>query len=384
MLTSHRKATAAAIVSLMGLVVLGSWIAIETPSPTIAFAQVRDRIRDARTLVFDISTVAPETEEPKPLGRALFKEPGLLRYEAEDDVRTIIIARFQEGKVLSLNPATRVAVRIDGFESLTELQGGKIPDIGGEIIAQLKQLTAGSEEPLGKRTIGEKQALGFRTKQDEETVDIWVDEMTGDPLLVDFWADSNQPKTRLSNIELNTELDDSLFSLHAPEGYTLIPASVTGLLKKTEEAIPEPGDDEADLIEGLRLYAESYRGVFPAEPHKGDFQAVVGLGRKGNYLLAINDNRKYFSGSLAEVAKKGGEIRTILDHGRAAIDRLKKSGSWKYVGKGVKLGDSESPVCWYRSKGSTTYRVVYGDLSIRDVAPEDLPEVPKDRPSKNK
>jgi hypothetical protein len=33
-------------------------------------------------------------------------------------------------------------------------------------------------------------------------------------------------------------------------------------------------------------------------------------------------------------------------------------------------------VCWYKPVGSQTYRVVYGDLSVRDVAPEDLPAIP--------
>ena len=48
-------------------------------------------------------------------------------------------------------------------------------------------------------------------------------------------------------------------------------------------------------------------------------------------------------------------------------------GSWKYLGTGVKLGDKDRMVCWYRPKGSRTYRVVHGDLSIKDVEPEDLP-----------
>jgi hypothetical protein len=47
--------------------------------------------------------------------------------------------------------------------------------------------------------------------------------------------------------------------------------------------------------------------------------------------------------------------------------------SFRYIGKGVKLGDEERIVCWYKLKGSDIYRVVYGDLSVRDIAPEDLP-----------
>jgi hypothetical protein len=53
---------------------------------------------------------------------------------------------------------------------------------------------------------------------------------------------------------------------------------------------------------------------------------------------------------------------------------LEPKNDWHYVGKDVKFGDAESPVCWYRPTDSETYRVIYGDLSIRDVAPENLPE----------
>ena len=51
--------------------------------------------------------------------------------------------------------------------------------------------------------------------------------------------------------------------------------------------------------------------------------------------------------------------------------------SWHYAGKGVKLGDKTAPVCWCKPKDSKTYRVVYGDLSIKDVAEEDLPKPTK-------
>jgi hypothetical protein len=47
-------------------------------------------------------------------------------------------------------------------------------------------------------------------------------------------------------------------------------------------------------------------------------------------------------------------------------------GSWKYLGKGVKLGDKDRIVCWYRPRHSRNYRVVFGDLSVKDVAPEGL------------
>lgn len=42
-----------------------------------------------------------------------------------------------------------------------------------------------------------------------------------------------------------------------------------------------------------------------------------------------------------------------------------------YTGRGVKFGDVEKPVIRWQLN-SKTYRIIYGDLSIKDVAQEDL------------
>jgi len=52
---------------------------------------------------------------------------------------------------------------------------------------------------------------------------------------------------------------------------------------------------------------------------------------------------------------------------------MKPENDWHYAGEGVQLGEALIPICWWRPDGSDTYRVIYGDLSIEDVAPEDVP-----------
>ena len=53
-------------------------------------------------------------------------------------------------------------------------------------------------------------------------------------------------------------------------------------------------------------------------------------------------------------------------------DRTAKD-TFRYLGKGLNLGETERIVCWYKLKESGTYRAVYGDLSVKDVEPRDLP-----------
>ena len=48
-------------------------------------------------------------------------------------------------------------------------------------------------------------------------------------------------------------------------------------------------------------------------------------------------------------------------------------GSLQYMGKGVKLGSADRIVCWYKLKSTGKYRAVFGDLSVKDVDPKDLP-----------
>ena len=54
---------------------------------------------------------------------------------------------------------------------------------------------------------------------------------------------------------------------------------------------------------------------------------------------------------------------------------LPAKGDWHYAGDGVKLGDAERAIFWYKPKGSKTYEVLYGDLRIvKDVQQKDLPK----------
>ena len=38
------------------------------------------------------------------------------------------------------------------------------------------------------------------------------------------------------------------------------------------------------------------------------------------------------------------------------------------------IGDAGKAIYWYQPEGSETYRVIYGDLSVKDVTPENLPK----------
>jgi hypothetical protein len=51
---------------------------------------------------------------------------------------------------------------------------------------------------------------------------------------------------------------------------------------------------------------------------------------------------------------------------------MKPENDWHYAGKGVKLGSANRLIFWWKPDGAKNYRVIYGDLKIRDVNPEEL------------
>jgi len=64
----------------------------------------------------------------------------------------------------------------------------------------------------------------------------------------------------------------------------------------------------------------------------------------------------------------------LIVRGIMFVQMLPADGDWHYAGKDVKLGDVDTAIFWYRPADSETYRVIYGDLSAKDVSPENLPK----------
>ncbi|MHC4105171.1 MAG: hypothetical protein ACYSR9_09535 [Planctomycetota bacterium] len=163
-------------------------------------------------------------------------------------------------------------------------------------------------------------------------------------------------KLIMSDFIWNEELDASLFSTDAPEGYTL-----------EERQFDDAQPDEKDLIYALGFWAEMSDGSFPSE-----INGLADPNKIRPMLIAKFDKDRAPKEELDHAMK---EVNKILK-GLFFVQRLKVEGSWGYAGNGVQLGDADTPICWWKVDGSEDYRVVYGDLSIGNLAAADLPELP--------
>jgi hypothetical protein len=60
--------------------------------------------------------------------------------------------------------------------------------------------------------------------------------------------------------------------------------------------------------------------------------------------------------------------------GVGLIRAMPRASDALYTGKGVQLGQADSPIMRYRPQGSKTYRVIYGNLTVKDVEPGQIPK----------
>ena len=123
---------------------------------------------------------------------------------------------------------------------------------------------------------------------------------------------------------------------------------------------------EVDLVAGLRQWANLADGAFP---DRIDMNTVMETMKK--WAAAQDGN--------AQASPTQEQMDTMMKVQRVIMFLMQLSGEkvdWRYAGKGVRLGDAGTPVFWYRPKGAANYRMVCGDLTVADVAPNALPDIP--------
>jgi outer membrane lipoprotein-sorting protein len=160
----------------------------------------------------------------------------------------------------------------------------------------------------------------------------------------------------LSDFSWNIELDESLFSLEPPEGYTL---------EERQFDVSETGEN--GLVQALAFWTEMSDGMFPAKINDlGDPNMVRPM------LIEKFDK----DGDPAEELDQAMKQAHIILKGLFFAQKCKAQGSWNYAGEGVILADEDTPVCWWKSENSEDYRIIYADLSIGNIPIEDLTEPP--------
>lgn len=339
---SKIAATILIIVSVIaGVHFLGS-------TESLAWADVVRPILIARNIAFNVIMAE---EENVPVIRAMNMGTQRVRTEVLSPdgktIQMITIIDFDTSRVLTLNPKQKIAALID-MKDLPEKPENFV-EIMRNMIIELQNDPDVSIESLGEKEIDGHMAQGLRATSPEGELTVWADSQTFLPIHIE--QKGHQIQFVCTDFQFDIEMDESLFSMEIPEGYSALPAAEVSIA----------GSNEQNLIEGLRIYAEIILdGAFPE-----DLSPQV-------WIDDVEKNRNKFAQPSKEQNQKGPPLK--FARGWVFFRLLKPENDWHYVGNGAKLGDANSPICWYRPDGSETYRVIYGDLAVKDVPPEQLPK----------
>jgi outer membrane lipoprotein-sorting protein len=335
-ITKLAVAAAVVVAVLLGVHFVGNPL-----GSTVTFADVVKPILNARTVVFDFIVGSDET------GPAMHDVVvGSKIRRTFSNMETVLIIDIDNAKMLTLDPKTKGAAYVDiqgplqeGTRNFLEMVRRAVTDMEGIPV-----------QKLGQRNIDGREAIGFEAKNPHVQLTIWADPETAMPIRIELLL--GQTLYILKNIEFDVPVEDSLVSMDVPDGYTL-----------SGKQFDMSQFTEQDFTTMLRLWVEhTLDGNFPDSLNFEDAMKLAPqIGEKIDQL------------DLSEEQKM--QLGMTLGRGFVFFQQLASNGTaWQYVGAGVKLGDAEKAVFWYQPEDSTTCRVIYGDLSVKDVAPEDLPK----------
>jgi hypothetical protein len=332
-ITKVAVAAAVIIVAAIGI--------LSISQPAITFAQVVEPILNAKTIIFDsfigdeeTGTSIHEIIVGQKIRRTISNMPGM----------TMIIDP-EDSKMLVLTDADNSAAYVDISGTVGEQHQSFITFLH-HVITKVQD----NSENLGEQEIDGQKAIVFEAGGPNEGLKIWADPETALPIRIELTL--GQAFTVMKNFQFDPEIDESLVNMDVPDGYALAETEFD-MTDVTEES----------FIESLRIWAKVIRdGTFPDEIGTENVMKLVPV--LGQKMMALN---------LSE--QEATQMGMNFGKGMIFLQTLDTGGSdWSYTGQGVKLGDASKPVFWYKPDGSDTYRVIYGDLSVKDVAEGDLPK----------
>ena len=347
MIMNSRIAKFAAAAIVIAALVVISQFGGSVDVSSVAWADVLENVEAARTVM---CTLEIQSGDDREVFTSRVMEPYHWRLDAIEspyDYR----ASIHDGRInkcMLLYPHTKMAVlntdegypgyKINTYEKLK------------------KDFRDGTEKNLGTVVLDGRDTVCFEISKGDKRITVWADPVTAIPIQIEeTWGANGSSKRILrSDIKFDVEFEEGLFSMTPPAGYSLLDFETQRIQTPFELT-------EKHLIEGLAVYPKYLDGGFPTR-FKGGRPMTEEVRKKCREDVA----------KLSWTDEEANKSSLACEF----IGRLPEGSDYQYVGEDVKLGDADAPVCWWKPPGSTTYRIIYGDLSARDVKPDDLPEIP--------
>ncbi|NQV31472.1 MAG: hypothetical protein HQ515_02205 [Phycisphaeraceae bacterium] len=336
-----------AVIAIMLMATLMGLNQFQNPLESVTWANVIDPLMTARTAVFDVVTeYQGHTSEAK-----LLVMGHLIRYELKPGQGPpIIIFDTETFQMLNMIPEQKRGWLID-LKNLPDEAPENYLESVRDVIKTLQNDPDVSINQLPDSSVDGQNTIVFRARNAQDEITVWADPETLIPVRLD--QTENGLHVVCTNFQFDIDLAPSLFSMDIPEGYS----TVSGELNLGNLA-------EKDLVEGMRIWAQTLEdNQFPE-----DLSAAVYMNKMPEVLERLkNGTLKLSQQQKLDMALQMGQCLQF-------VGTLKPEQDWHYVGAGVPFGDASQPVGWYKPIGSETYRVIYGDLSVKELNAENLPE----------
>jgi outer membrane lipoprotein-sorting protein len=322
----------AAVVAIAGIV----WF--QFLAGTKAYAHVVEGLKKARTVVFTLITQSNQGSGETIKTDVAYKEPGHLRTTTVDGYIAIVDAT--SGKMISIIP--QGGYTLGDLNSINKA-GSTSPLIS---IEAMKNLPLKADEIIGEKEIDGIDCDGYRVTQGDLTTMVWINTKTGELVQIEHkYASAPGMNRIIKNIQFDIELDDSLFSLTPPAGFKQI---------TTELKSDGSGETEETFINWLRWWAgANIDETFPPMVAGTEIAKVImNMGQQGKLKGEKVDTQMMFRAMLF--------VAQLPD--------------WRYAGNGVKINTPDMPIFWYRPADSENYRVIYADLTVRELTADQLPK----------
>ncbi|MBW7991701.1 MAG: zf-HC2 domain-containing protein [Planctomycetes bacterium] len=324
-------------VAVAAAVIIVAIIGVHSISePSITFADVVKPLLNARTLILDAIVGDEDTG------------PVMHDVIVDSRVRRVISVQEHVVNIFDTDAAKMLTLHTEGNLAIYSDIQGPLQEQTQNYVAFLRKIITDAQnnpgfeaKELGEKEIDGQKVVGFSAG----VFTIWADAETALPVRIEV-------ETPLSmvfkNFQFDVPVDESLVSMDVPDGYTV---------QKNE--IDMGTSTEQDLVDCLRIWAELLLD--------GNFPETIGMTELMKLLPQVEAKLAETITSAEEGTQKGMTLGKGMMFHMGLKDR-------HYAGNGVKVGEADKAVFWYLPDGSETYRVIYGDLSVKDVADGDLPK----------
>lgn len=340
--TKIAAASVIIIAVLIGLNYLDDSISITS----VAYAEVVERLHNARTLTYTLQTTTPVEGVPTMRMEVAFREPGYMRMTMPGGY--VSVMDYVQEKGITILPPRKQFIEIEMSNLPNDPAQQQF-----EAIEKLRTLPDRADEELGTKEIDGRVLQGYRVTEENVINTVWIDPQTRELVIVEMeFVSAPSMSGIMTDFQFDVDLDDSLFSLTPPDGYT-----------RMEIQVDLSDITEQDLIEFLRLWSTWTKdSTFPPTLNPAELaKLAMEMEKQGEF----GDDQTPEQERLQHVMQMTRGLTFLLN--------LPAESNWRYAGEDVKFGDAGTPIFWYRPKGAETYRVIYGDLSVKDVEPENLP-----------